>query len=444
MTAEAFFYSMTALLALATGAAYVLLLAGEWRYRRLKTAALLAIILGLTGAVQVFHYILLPPGRADMAATVMDAAIFLLVPVLSPWRRGRLLFVCAASYSFTFTVILFADLLAPGVNPANLAARAGLGVVVFLILYRWYAPCLHNVFRTPVGGWYILSLVPLLFGTIFFLLASITIAAKSYPATGRLIFPGLLPGIPSFAVYITLLVLPPVAYTIFYTLFQGLLRHYAVSRDYTVLNAHMTVMAAHQDRARRQELREEQSLSRLRIQLTRLEEQIRQGELDAALELALQLEGKTSRTLGTPLFRRYANDAVLNSVLEEYAALAEEAGISARFQFDLPQRLVLDRTALAVVLSNALENAVHACQAQPEGQPREIRLFTRNTPEQLFLQIENSCCRPVAFAPDTGLPVVRTAGHGYGTRSIAAFARRSGGSLRFCWREGVFQLQLLI
>ena len=41
MTAEAFFYSMTALLALATGAAYVLLLAGEWRYSRLKTAALL-------------------------------------------------------------------------------------------------------------------------------------------------------------------------------------------------------------------------------------------------------------------------------------------------------------------------------------------------------------------------------------------------------------------
>ena len=234
------------------------------------------------------------------------------------------------------------------------------------------------------------------------------------------------------------------AYTIFYVLFQDLLRYYAVSRDRTVLNAQVTAMAAHQDRARRQELREEQSLSRLRVHLDRLEEQVRQGELSEALDLALQLEGKTSRALGPPLFRRYADDTILNSVLEEYASLAEEAGISARIQLDLPQRLALDRTALAVVLSNALENAVRACLAQPEGFPREIRLFTRNTPEQLFLQIENSCFRPVAFEPDTGLPVVRTEGHGYGTRSIAAFARRSGGSLRFSWREGVFQLQLLI
>ena len=113
-------------------------------------------------------------------------------------------------------------------------------------------------------------------------------------------------------------------------------------------------------------------------------------------------------------------------------------------RFDLPQRPLLDPAALAVVLSNVLENAVRACLDQAAGRPRSIYLFTRNSAEQFFLQIENTCDGPVVFDPATGFPKAMRDGHGYGTRSIAAFARQNGGSLRYEWRGGVFRLQMLI
>lgn len=441
---DTFWYSATAVLALLNGAVYVLMLVEEWRFSSRQVSALTTIILSLVGMLQVLHYIMLSHQRASMAATVMDAAIFLFLPLLSPWRRGRLLFVCASAYSFTFIVLLFADLLAPGVGPANFTARALLGCLGFVVLHRWYAPRLHELFHTPVGGWYTLSLVPLMFGIIFFLMSSVVIADNDTPTVTPLLSPKLFPGIPDFAVYITLLVLPLVIYTMFYCLSCDLLRNYTVSRDHTVLSAQLTAMAVHKGRVRRQERQEEQTLNRLRSSLAQVEAHIRQGEPEQALALVQQLEGNTSSVLGSPIFRRYTGDPVLNTVLGEYACMAEEYGISASFQFDLPPRPALNRTALAVVLSNALENAVHACRSQPEGRPREIRLFTHNTREQFFLQIENSCDQPVRFAPDTGLPLVRTEGHGYGTRSIAAFVRQHGGSLRLSWHTGTFQLQILI
>lgn len=441
---DTFWYSATALLTLLNGTVYVLLLVEEWRFSPWQITSLITIIVSLVGIIQVLHYIMLPYQRANMAATVMDAAIFLFLPFLSPWRRGRLLFVCASVYSFIFIVLLFADLLAPGVGPANFAARGLLGSVGFWVLYRWYAPRLHDLFHTPVGGWYVLALVPLVFGTMFFLMASVVIAGSETPATTPLLRPMLFPGIPDFAVYITLLVLPLVTYTIFYCLSCDLLRHYSVSRDHTVLSAQLTAIALHKGRVRRQERQEERALAQLRSHLAQVQAHIRRGEREQALALVQRMEGNTSTVLGSPIFRRYTGDPVLNTVLGEYACMAEEYGISASFQFDLPPRPVLDRTALAVVLSNALENAVHACLSQPEGRPREIRLFTRNTREQFFLQIENSCDQPVCFAPDSGLPLVRTEGHGYGTRSIAAFVRQHGGSLRLSWHTGTFLLQILI
>ena len=441
---EIFWYSATALLTLATGAAYFLLLVEEWRYTSRHIAALLTLLLSLVGMVQVLLYILLPHQQASMAATVMDAAVFLCLPLLSPWRRGRLLFVCAAVYSFSFIVLLFADLLAPGIGLLNFIARAVLGGAGFLILYRWYAPRLHDMFHTPVGGWYALALVPLVFGTMFFLMASVVIADNETPTVTPLLDPLLFPGIPDFAVYLTLMVLPLAIYTIFYCLCCDLLRHYSVARDHTVLSAQLAAMAVHQGRVRRQERQAEQALVQLRSHLAQVREFVRQGESEQALALARRLEGKTSAVLGAPIFRRYTGDPVLNTVLGEYASMAEEYGISASFQFDLPQCPALDRTALAVVLSNALENAVHACRSQPQDRPRVIRLLTRNTSQQFFLQIENSCDQPVRFAPSTGLPLARSEGHGYGTRSIAAFVRQNGGSLRMSWQDGVFQLRMLI
>ena len=86
---------------------------------------------------------------------------------------------------------------------------------------------------------------------------------------------------------------------------------------------------------------------------------------------------------------RWCRPPVLDAVFSSYFDQAQNQGIRVKATISLPETLPVDEGELAIVLANALENAVHANLALPQDQ-REIRCKIVATPS-VMLEISNPC-----------------------------------------------------
>ena len=94
-----------------------------------------------------------------------------------------------------------------------------------------------------------------------------------------------------------------------------------------------------------------------------------------------------------------------------------------------------------MLLSNALENALHACVSlAAEGRSCEIDVNFYERNKHLFLQVVNDCKAPIKF--QNGIPVSDMEGHGIGVQSICAIVQRYGGVFSFAEKDGKFTLRL--
>ena len=121
--------------------------------------------------------------------------------------------------------------------------------------------------------------------------------------------------------------------------------------------------------------------------------------------------------------------------------MAERDGIALHVQGALPAFILVSDSDLCILLSNALENALHACQpfaAAGTAPTIDVRFYVRE--DKLFLQVTNPCGSMVRF--ENGLPVSDQPGHGIGVQSICAIVQRYGGVYAFSVQNGQFILRL--
>ena len=118
---------------------------------------------------------------------------------------------------------------------------------------------------------------------------------------------------------------------------------------------------------------------------------------------------------------------------EPYAAALQE---NQALQAVLPHILPISESDLCVLLSNALENALHACKGADDS--IEVQTYERNG--KFFLQVVNDCREAVRFKD--GIPVTDRPGHGIGVSSICAIVERYGGLYSFSVREGKIVLRV--
>ena len=139
--------------------------------------------------------------------------------------------------------------------------------------------------------------------------------------------------------------------------------------------------------------------------------------------------------------RRYCENEAANLILSSFAGRAEDSGIAFHVQGTLPAFLLISDSDLCVLLSNALENALHACRpfaAAGKAPGIEIQFYERSG--RFFLQVMNPCTEGIRF--ENGLPVTDRPGHGIGVQSICAIVQRYGGIYTFLVKEGKFILRL--
>lgn len=143
--------------------------------------------------------------------------------------------------------------------------------------------------------------------------------------------------------------------------------------------------------------------------------------------------------------RHYCENEAANLILSAFASRAEQTGVKLEIRGVLPGTVHVAANDLCVILSNALENALHACLPLAEaGEDCTICLDCRPNAQngRLFLQVTNPCRGEVRF--EKGVPVSDRPGHGIGTQSICAVAERYGGGCTFLTENGQFILRLFL
>ena len=175
----------------------------------------------------------------------------------------------------------------------------------------------------------------------------------------------------------------------------------------------------------------------LRHQLQAVTELVSRGDTEAALNF---LDAAQKR-LNERKEIRWCSPPVLDAVFSSYFDQAKSQGIGITAKISLPGALPVDEGELAIVLANALENAIHANLALPPDR-REIRCKMVGTPG-IMLEIANPCAGSISF-DSSGLPVAQREGHGLGAQSISAFCRKNGAVCQFDLTDGWFRMRLVL
>ena len=175
----------------------------------------------------------------------------------------------------------------------------------------------------------------------------------------------------------------------------------------------------------------------LRHRLQAVAELVSRGDKKSALEF---LDAAQKR-LDEQKEVRWCRPPVLDAVFSSYFDQAKNQGIQVEAKIALPHALPVNEGELAIVLANALENAIHANQALPPEQ-RSIHCRMVGTPS-IILELSNPCTGAVFF-DNEGLPVAQREGHGLGVQSICTFCQKNGAACQFDRSNGWFRFRLIL
>ncbi len=136
---------------------------------------------------------------------------------------------------------------------------------------------------------------------------------------------------------------------------------------------------------------------------------------------------------------RFCENETVNLILSAFATKAKQAEIMLTLDAKLPDLLPFSDTELCSLLSNALENAIHACEQIPDSNQRIIRLRMYSKNNKLCIDLHNSYQTEPVFWQ--GLPISEEQGHGFGTKSMVHIVEKHGGVFQFSVKEGWFVFQ---
>ena len=164
---------------------------------------------------------------------------------------------------------------------------------------------------------------------------------------------------------------------------------------------------------------------------------IEEGENEKALAYIRQVIAAADKTAT----QKYCKNEIVNTILSSYERRIRENGIHFQYSIQIPERLSISDVNLTSILSNALENAVHAA-TMLEPEKREIRLDLRMNANKLLISIKNTCAETPKMVD--GLPQSSKNGHGLGTQSIRYVTEKLNGNCQFTVQDHWFILRVIL
>lgn len=138
---------------------------------------------------------------------------------------------------------------------------------------------------------------------------------------------------------------------------------------------------------------------------------------------------------------KYCKNEIVNMILSSHENEMKENNIELQHDIQIPEKLHVPNVDLTSILSNALENAIHAVlPLEPEN--RKISLDLRMNDEKLLISIKN----PISEIPKLidGIPYSTKEGHGFGTQSIRYTTDKLNGNWQFSIKDNWFILKIVL
>ena len=139
--------------------------------------------------------------------------------------------------------------------------------------------------------------------------------------------------------------------------------------------------------------------------------------------------------------RHFCENELVNLLCSSFSNKAARLGAHFTVAARLPKALPVSDTELCSILSNGLENALHAVASLDESL-KWVELHCGIRRNKLLIEIKNPYAGKITMRDD--LPVSSREGHGYGCRSIRSIAIQNRGLCTFEAEHGVFTLRVMI
>jgi len=149
--------------------------------------------------------------------------------------------------------------------------------------------------------------------------------------------------------------------------------------------------------------------------VTVVKELLQNGELEQALDYMKDIEDMTEGLS----FPCSTNNPVADILVGNKLGIAKNMGIDVSCSLHLPYPCLVRDIDFCIILSNALDNAIHACKNMDCNVEKYIRVMGRIQGDFILLEIENSFQGKRLFRKGTGLSNVKAIAEKYhGAMSI--------------------------
>lgn len=403
----------------------LLLVLLESRYPVKRTVFLSVALMGpLLAANFVLLFLLGPEVMSTLLLLTCSLPSLVFFWFLARRRDGRFLFTFCMSDTLMLLILhstSILDFFLGNTYLFMLAARLVACPLLTWAAYRWFRPVYLEIQNQVTKGWYIFTAIAL----IFYVVLSMSISIPTM-ITQR---PEQLPA------HVLLLILMPVIYIHIFTTLRHQQKLHEMTEQENILKLQVAGTAARMEElaAADEQFRVERHDFRHKMQV--IADMAARKELDKLQALATAYR----ESIPEAQVRRYCANPVVDAVLSTYLKKAERKGIRVETALSFPEPIPVPDAELATVFANALENAIHACEKLPT-EKTWVQIKVLAVP-RFMIQVSNSYNGIVAFDKE-GIPVSQNDGHGFGTRSIVTFCKKSGAFYEFKATEEKFQLRI--
>lgn len=138
-----------------------------------------------------------------------------------------------------------------------------------------------------------------------------------------------------------------------------------------------------------------------------------------------------------------SGNPIIDALLQSKLHLAKEKKIKLNLQIKLAGEIKVDELELAIVLGNALDNAIEAVEKVPDKDKKFINLNLMSTDDRISMTVTNPVKDDINTEKlKTTKPDKRN--HGFGTQSIRTVAHRYDGVAEFKCEDKMFTVNLNI
>jgi hypothetical protein len=139
--------------------------------------------------------------------------------------------------------------------------------------------------------------------------------------------------------------------------------------------------------------------------------------------------------------QKYCNNELVNMILSSQENEIKEKGIRFHYSIQIPAKLPFSDVDFTSILSNGLENAIHAVSSLDPSE-RTIIMDLHMNDDKLLLSIKNSYSHDIEMLD--GIPQAKEPGHGLGTQSIKYVTEKMKGNCQFVAEDGQFALRVVL